>query len=319
MGRFASHGLQVPLLTSGLFGMQTNSDAFSRRSCLDTCAHCQKVEQQLCLGPFCPEKVSAEWCGTNSIQSRSWAVPSVEGHHWPDPSRRFTGLSEPSSIKKQPAREPLGVSQWRVWDSPYRFSLQLGEVLKELQGGSTGGCLGANKTLDKARLWCYWLHVRSDVSWCQHCDTCTASRGPWTWSQSLMHQYNVRAQLKRITIHHRISFPDSNWGNWYLLLATNSLKLLRVCDTPKQEALTAAYVQVTNFFYSFGIQRVMHSDLGQNFESWPLQEVSVPQKLHEEDHPSTKASGWHGGTTEDSKGTYEEGRFNAPQKSGMTD
>jgi hypothetical protein len=63
-------------------------------------------------------------------------------------------------------------------------------------------------------------------------------------------------------------------GNWHLPIATDSFKWLQVYATPKQDTSTAADVQVTNFFCSCGIQREMHGDLGQNFESRPLQEVS---------------------------------------------
>jgi hypothetical protein len=69
------------------------------------------------------------------------------------------------------------------------------EELGQLHGGSSGRHLGVIKTLDRVRLWCYWLHGRSDVERkCQQCDICAAS-----WS--LMNQYNIATISERITIH----------------------------------------------------------------------------------------------------------------------
>lgn len=59
--------------------------------------------------------------------------------------------------------------------------------------------IGVNKTLDKVRQQCYWLHMRNNnKSWCQKCDTHTPHWGPQTWSQGLMHQQYDRALFKRI-------------------------------------------------------------------------------------------------------------------------
>jgi hypothetical protein len=43
------------------------------------------------------------------------------------------------------------------------FQSKVKEVLGELRGGSSGGHLGINKTLDNVRHRYYWLHARSDV------------------------------------------------------------------------------------------------------------------------------------------------------------
>jgi hypothetical protein len=37
------------------------------------------------------------------------------------------------------------------------------EVLTEMHGGTSGGHLGANKTINKFRQRYYWLHLRGDV------------------------------------------------------------------------------------------------------------------------------------------------------------
>jgi hypothetical protein len=50
-------------------------------------------------------------------------------------------------------------------------------------------------------------------------------------------------------------------------------KWLEVYTIPNQEASTAANVLLTNFFYDFGVERELHSDQGQNFQSRLLQAV----------------------------------------------
>jgi len=88
------------------------------------------------------------------------------------------------------------------------------EVLAEMHGGTSGGHLGVNKTIDKVRQRYYWLHLRGDVErWCQQCDTCAASGGPRTRSRDLMHQYNVGTPFERIAIDIAGPFPESDRGN----------------------------------------------------------------------------------------------------------
>jgi hypothetical protein len=93
------------------------------------------------------------------------------------------------------------------------------EVLVEMHGGTSGGHLGTNKTIDKVRQRYYWLHLRGDVErWCQQCNTSVTSQGPRTRSRGLMHQY-IGTPLERITTDIIGPFPESNRGNRYLLIA----------------------------------------------------------------------------------------------------
>jgi hypothetical protein len=140
MGRIASPGLQMPLLKSGLFGMHTSTDAFSTRSCLQACAHFQKVEQQLCSLKVGVIAVAVR-DGRDHVALRHQLhdvgpilhdVEAGQCPQWKDITHQshlqyLLGLVNPLSIKRKPATAPLGVSQWRVWDSPYSFSLQQGE------------------------------------------------------------------------------------------------------------------------------------------------------------------------------------------------
>jgi hypothetical protein len=66
----------------------------------------------------------------------------------------------------------------------------------------------------------YWLQARSNIGkLCQQYDTCAASPGPQTRNRGQLHQYNVGASFERIAISVAGSFPQSNQGNRYLLIA----------------------------------------------------------------------------------------------------
>ena len=88
------------------------------------------------------------------------------------------------------------------------------EVLTKIHGGTSGGHLGFNKTIDKFCQRYYWLNLRGDVErWRQQYDTCATSRGPRTRSRGLMHQYNIGAPFERNAIDIAGHFLESDQGN----------------------------------------------------------------------------------------------------------
>jgi hypothetical protein len=110
-----------------------------------------------------------------------------------------------------------------------------------------------------------WLHVRSDMErWCQHCDTFTVGRDPQTWSQGLMHHYDIGASFKRIAIIIAGPLLESRSGNPYFMIAMDSFtKLLEVYTIPKQEAPLVADILVISFC-CFGVPEELYSDQCQN-------------------------------------------------------
>jgi hypothetical protein len=97
---------------------------------------------------------------------------------------------------------------------------------------------------------------------------------PLNQESGQMHQYNVRAPVKRIAIDVARSFPWRDQGNWYLLITLDYItKWLEAYAIPNQEASTMADVLVTNFFCHFGILLELHRGQGYNFKSRLMQEV----------------------------------------------
>jgi hypothetical protein len=89
-----------------------------------------------------------------------------------------------------------------------------------------------------------------------------------------MHQYNVGATFERIAINAAQPFPQSNQGNWYLLIAMNyCMKWPEANAIPNQEASTVTEALVTNFFCHFRVPKELHSDRGCKFKSRLIQET----------------------------------------------
>jgi hypothetical protein len=123
-------------------------------------------------------------------------------------------------------RNGVLVQQWESADGKKMAQVviphsKVKEVLTEMQGSTSGGHVGVNKTIDKVRQRYYCLHLRGDVeSSCQQCDTCAASRGPRTRSRGLMHQYNVgplsrELQSTSLVLSRRATGEtDIYWSPW---------------------------------------------------------------------------------------------------------
>ena len=271
----------------------TNADALSRRPCTEECTHCRKVEHRAEI----PKVRVVATTPSEGWDNRALRKEQLEDEDVGQLLREVEAgqrpewgeISDRSSVYKSywaqwkslAVRDGILIRYWESTDGRKKTvqiivpRSKVKEVLEEMHGGSSGGHLGANKTLDKVRQRYYWLNLRADVErWCQQCDTCTASRGPRTRSRGLMQQYNVGAPFERIAIDVAGPFPMSERGNRYLLVAMDYFtKWPEVYAIPNQEAATVADALVTNLFCRFGVPRQLHSDQGRNFESRLMQEV----------------------------------------------
>jgi hypothetical protein len=100
------------------------------------------------------------------------------------------------------------------WSKTAQIVLTQNKV-KEVTGQVHGGSSGGHQTLV---LLATWNNVKK---WYLQCNTCTASQGLQTGSQSLMHRYNIKAPFESITIDITESFPESQRGTRYLLIAVD--------------------------------------------------------------------------------------------------
>lgn len=140
---------------------------------------------------------------------------------------------------------------------------KIGELLEEIHERKSGGHLGVDKILDKIRQRFY----RDDVeSWCRKCQKCGATKGPKTRSRGEMQKYNVGAPFERIAIDVAGSFPVTDDGNKYILVATDYFsKWVEAHAIPDQEASTVVRSLVDNMFPRFKVSMELHSDQEKNF------------------------------------------------------
>ena len=274
--------------------LHNNADALSRRPCPTNCSHCQKIDQRETTTTvrrvtFEPEQ---GWNATDFRQQQ--LEDDVLGFFL---RRKEAGQSRPSwtEISTQGLVFKALWSQWdslevqhgllhRRWESAdgKQVKLQLmvprnkvAQVLEEIHGGKSGGHLGVNKTINKARERFYWVNYCDDVkAWCRQCDKCAASKGPSTRSRGSMKQYNVGLPFERMAIDVAGPFPETERGNKYILVATDYFsKWPEVFAIPNQEATTIVEVLFNNVFSRFGVPLELHSDQGRNFESKLFQKL----------------------------------------------
>ena len=270
----------------------TNAETLSRRPCPEGCSHCQKLE--LRSGePRVRMVVTAPADGWDQQALRTEQLaddlgPLIEEieagprPEWRDISNRGPIYkSYWAQLESLALMDGVLVRHWESADGKKKTAQvivprsKVDEILTELHGGTSGGHLGANKTLDKIRQRYYWLRLRDDVErWCRQCDVCAASRGPRTRNRGLMHQYNVGAPFERVAVDIAGPFPESDRGNRYLLVAMDYFtKWPEVYAIPNQDASTVPDVLVNNFFCRFGVPMEVHSDQGRNFESRLVREI----------------------------------------------
>jgi hypothetical protein len=269
-----------------------NADAHSRQPCQEECTQCHKVEA---------------WAEIKQVR----AIAAVATAGWDPATLRTEQLNDPDigniiqEVENGDRPEWIDIAdrsptysywaQWnsiavitgileRNWESANRRSQidqivlprsMVKDVLTELHGGTSGGHIGVNETLNKVRQRYYWLQAKGDIErWCCQCETCAAGRGSPTKNRVQMHQYIVGAPFERIAIDVARPFPRSDQGNRNILIAIDYFtKWPEVYPVPNQEATTIALALATNFFCRFGIPQELHSDQGRNFESHLLQEV----------------------------------------------
>ncbi|KAI5725816.1 hypothetical protein M8J77_020471 [Diaphorina citri] len=185
----------------------SNADAFSRRPCKPECKHCARVEEREVVTV---RRVTVE-------PDAGWTEEELEKEQREDPDlgpvieykerdvkplwRDVSDLSEAAKsyiVQWDSLVLESGVLK-RRWESLNGRNVRLQiilprarvkEVLEELHGGTSGGHLGVNKTVDKVRERFYWLRMKQDVEdYCRRCASCAASKGPRVRSRGELQKY----------------------------------------------------------------------------------------------------------------------------------
>jgi hypothetical protein len=159
----------------------TNADALLRRPCTEECTHCRKVEHRSEIPKVrVVSTTPAEGWDSRALRRVQLKdddvgplLREVEAGQRPE----WGDISDMGPVYKSywAQWKPLGVRDGiliHCWESinGRKKTLQIivsrskvKEVLEKMHGGSSGGHLGANKTLDKVRQRYYWVNLRADV------------------------------------------------------------------------------------------------------------------------------------------------------------
>jgi hypothetical protein len=151
-----------------------NANAFSRRPCQEKCTHCHKVEARADIKHV---------RGTAAVDAAGWDPGTLRTEQLNDPDigpiLREVETGKGPGWKDIADRSPTYKTYWaqwkslavrngtleRTWESANgRYQIaqivlprrKEKDVLTELHGGSSGGHLGDNKTLNKVRQRYYW-------------------------------------------------------------------------------------------------------------------------------------------------------------------
>jgi hypothetical protein len=167
---------------------------------------------------------------------------------------------------------------YRLWQPPYRDTKirQLAapralqsKIFRHLHDHQFGGHLGVTKTLASLRQRYYWPgHRDACKMWIRKCHRCIQSKDGGPRRGNPLQQKRVGEPLERMACDIKGPMVMSEGGNEGILVITDYFtKWTEAYALPNQKAETVAKAIVENFCVRFGMPRVLHSDLGSNFES----------------------------------------------------
>ena len=150
------------------------------------------------------------------------------------------------------------------------------KVLSEIHGGRLSGHLGETKTLQKARERFYWPGMSRSVSdWCRTCPSCAARKGNGQRRRGALQNMKTGYPLEVIAMDIVGLFPPSKSGNKYILAVSDYFtRWVEAFGIPSQDAVTVANCIVDSVFCRWGVPSQLHSDMGAQFESLIIKEIS---------------------------------------------
>ena len=149
-------------------------------------------------------------------------------------------------------------------------------MLSEVHGGKLSGHLGEAKTLRKARERFYWPGMSRSISdWCRTCPSCAARKGTGQRRRGALQTMKTRYPLEIIAMDIVGPLLPSKSGIKYVLVVSDYFtRWVEAFGVPIQETMTVANCIVDSVFYRSGVPSQLHSDMGAQFESGIIREIS---------------------------------------------
>ena len=118
------------------------------------------------------------------------------------------------------------------------------EILQHIHNSLVGGHLGQKKTREKALQRFYWSGICEDCNnWVAKCDECTKVKCPPCRRRTPLWEMLVDVPLDRLAADILGPFPESTWGNKYVLTVIDYLtKWVEIFAIPNQSMVTCTEV-----------------------------------------------------------------------------
>ena len=286
-----------------------NADALSRRPC----QQCQQSDNEcdpsgntlvydiMCVSQIPPMKpVPSNMAAQirSSLPGGSLRkVQLADPHYWAYFKGQGSGYATISRVDycKQPPHSSVsatvgslvlkdGILYWSFESSDgTKYSLQMiipkqlqEKVLSEVHRGKLSGHLGEAKTLREAREQFYWPGMSRSVSdWCRTYPSCAARKRTGRKRRGALQNMKTRYPLEIVAMDIVGPLPPSKSGNKYILVVSDYFtRWVEAFGIPNQEAVTVANCIVDSVFCRWGVPGQLHSDMGAQFESVIIKEIS---------------------------------------------
>jgi len=153
---------------------------------------------------------------------------------------------------------------------------QQSSTLHEIHGGRMAGHLGEDRTFKKLQERFYWPGYSQSVKeWCRNCPHCAVRKKPNQKQRAPLQKVERGYPLQMVAADIVGPLPKSSTGNKYILVVSDYLtKWAEAYGIPNQEAKTVANKLIDNMFCRFGVPEQLHTDMGTQFESTLVKEIS---------------------------------------------
>ena len=142
-------------------------------------------------------------------------------------------------------------------------------VLHQLHDLRITGHLGIQRTIDRVKQRYYWPGAALDIArWCSKCPQCAARKGKPYPHKAPLTQLPTGAPFDRVAVDILDTHKVTPRGYRYILVISDYFtKYTDAFPLRRQSARAVAEVIVNKWIVYHGVFKVLHSDMGTNFES----------------------------------------------------
>ena len=148
-------------------------------------------------------------------------------------------------------------------------------LIYNLHSSSSGGHMGFNRTVSRARERFFWPQMQESVQFfIQNCPECNQIKDSHRLTKVPLQSIQVSEPFVFWAMDYIGPIKETDRGNKHILvLMDHFTKWCEAFPTKDQKASTVAHILVSRVFSRFGPPTVLHSDQGHNFDSTLMHEV----------------------------------------------